>query len=68
MAVPCRHSAWQVSCLPPYGALFSIAGWLLSLPLTIYHGYFRERAYGMATQTFLPWFGEQLLALALSAC
>jgi STE24 endopeptidase len=48
-----------------YGGVFSIASWLLSLPLTIYQGYFRERAYGMATQTFLPWFGEQLLALAL---
>ena len=49
-----------------YGGFFSIAGWSLSLPLTIYQGYFRERAYGMATQTFWPWFGEQLLALAVS--
>ena len=47
-----------------YGGFFSVAGWLLSLPLTIYQGYFREHAYGMATQTFGPWFVEQLLALA----
>jgi STE24 endopeptidase len=49
-----------------YGGFFSVAGWLLSLPLTIYQSYFREHAYGMATQTFGPWFGEQLLALAVS--
>ena len=28
--------------------------------------YFREHTYGLATQTFGPWFGEQLIALALS--
>ena len=49
-----------------YGGCFSVAGWLLSLPLTIYQGYFREHAYGMATQTFGPWFVEQLQALAVS--
>ncbi len=49
-----------------YGGLFSIAGWLLSLPLTIYQSYFREHAYGMATQTFWPWFGQQVVALAVS--
>ena len=48
-----------------YGGFFSIAGWSLSLPLTIYQGYFRERAYGMATQTFGRWFVEQLLALGV---
>ena len=49
-----------------YGGLFSIAGWLLSLPLSIYQSYFREHAYGMATQTFWPWFGQQVVALAVS--
>jgi STE24 endopeptidase len=48
-----------------YGGFFAIAGWLLSLPLTIYQGYFREHAYGMATQTFGPWFIEQLISLAV---
>ena len=49
-----------------YGGFFAIAGWLLSLPLTIYQGYVREHAYGMATQTFAPWFGEQLIGLAVN--
>lgn len=47
------------------GAFFSVAGWLLSLPLTLYQGYFREHAYGMATQTLVPWFGEQLVGLGV---
>jgi len=49
-----------------YGAFFGVASWLLSLPLTVYQGYVREHAYGMATQTFGPWFGEQLIGLAVS--
>ncbi len=39
---------------------------LLSAPLGIYSGYFREHAYGLATQTFGPWLREQLIALAAS--
>jgi STE24 endopeptidase len=38
---------------------------LLSFPLGIYADYFREHAYGLATQTFGPWFREQLIGLAL---
>ena len=49
-----------------YGGLFSIVGWLVSLPLTIYESYFREHAYGMATQTFWPWFGQQVVSLAVN--
>ena len=46
-----------------YGVFFSIAGWVLSLPLTIYEGYFREHQYQMATQTFGPWLVDQLVIL-----
>jgi STE24 endopeptidase len=49
-----------------YGAVYALAAWLLSLPLTIYQGYFREHRYAMATQTFGPWFTEQLIGLAVS--
>jgi STE24 endopeptidase len=38
---------------------------ILTFPLTVYEGFFREHQYGMATQTFGPWFGEQLIALAV---
>jgi len=43
-----------------------MAAWLLSLPLTIYQGYVREHQYAMATQSFGPWFTEQLIGLAVS--
>jgi len=49
-----------------YGAFFSVATFVLSLPLTIYQGFVREHAYGMATQTFGPWFGEQMIGLAVT--
>lgn len=49
-----------------YGGFFAFAGWALSLPLTIYQGFMREHNYGMATQNFGAWFGEQLVMLAIS--
>jgi len=33
---------------------------ILSFPLTVYEGYFREHKYGLATQTFGPWFMDQV--------
>lgn len=49
-----------------YGAVYAAAAWLLSLPLAIYQGYVREHQYAMATQSFGPWFAEQLIGLAVS--
>jgi Zn-dependent protease with chaperone function len=53
----------------PQVALYAIAYVVivavLSFPLGVYSGYFREHAYGLATQTFGPWFREQLIGLAL---
>ncbi|MFL6625723.1 MAG: M48 family metallopeptidase [Vitreoscilla sp.] len=49
-----------------YGAFFALASWVLALPLTVYQGWYRERQYGMATQTFGPWFAEQLIELGVS--
>ncbi len=37
----------------------------LTFPLTIYEGFLREHQYGLATQTFAPWLGDQLKSLAL---
>jgi STE24 endopeptidase len=48
------------------GAVYVAATWLLTLPLTVYHGFFREHEYGMATQAFGPWFGEQLIGLGVT--
>lgn len=46
-----------------YGAFFSLASFVLTLPLDIYQGYVREHQYGMANQTLLPWFIDQLAML-----
>lgn len=48
-----------------FGSAYALASWVLTLPLTIYQGFVREHAYGMATQHFGAWFGEQLMGLAI---
>jgi STE24 endopeptidase len=61
-----RLLRWPLLRDGAYGAFYMAAGWLLTLPLSAYQGYFREQAYGMSTQTLGAWFGEQLIGLALS--
>jgi STE24 endopeptidase len=39
---------------------------ILSTPLTIYEDYFREHKYGLATQTFGPWLGDQVKMLLVN--
>jgi STE24 endopeptidase len=38
----------------------------LTFPLTVYQYFYREHQYGLATQSFLPWFGEQLIGLGVA--
>lgn len=40
---------------------------VLSFPLTVYEGFIREHKYGLATQTFGPWLGDQAKGLAIGA-
>ncbi|HEV8436250.1 MAG TPA: hypothetical protein VGR95_22770, partial [Thermoanaerobaculia bacterium] len=40
---------------------------VLTFPLAWYEGYYREHQYGMATQTFGPWMGDQLKGLLVDA-
>ena len=39
---------------------------IVSFPLTVYSGFYREHQYSLATQTFWPWMGEQLTSLGLA--
>ena len=55
--------AWLRDAL--FGGFYSVAGWLIALPLTVYQGFIREHASGMATQTLRPWLAEQLISLAV---
>jgi STE24 endopeptidase len=48
-----------------YAIPYIIVTALLGFPLIYYRDFVREHQYGMATQTFGPWFGEQLIALAV---
>ena len=38
---------------------------ILVFPLTVYEDYFREHKYGLATQTFGPWMGDQMKGLGI---
>lgn len=49
-----------------FGAVYSLAAMVLTLPLTIYDGFVREHLYGMSTLTFAAWAGEQLLDTAIT--
>ena len=57
-----RFKAVQVAF---YAILFTLITALLSFPLNVYQNLSREHTYGLATQTFRPWFGEQLIGLAI---
>jgi len=62
----CRGN-WQ---LPLQVILYAIPYFLivatLSFPLHLYETFFREHQYGFATQSFLPWFRDQLLGFAIA--
>jgi STE24 endopeptidase len=48
-----------------YALQYILATALLSLPLGIYTGFFREHQYGMSNQTFAAWGGEWLKGIGL---
>src|SRR6266516_2104018 len=62
----CRGSCQlpvQVIC---YAIPYFLIVATLSFPLNLYEHFFREHQYGFATQTFLPWFREQLIGFGLT--
>ena len=48
-----------------YGAFYVLASAILTFPLLVYTGFFREHRYGLSNQTFRPWFQERITALAV---
>lgn len=46
--------------------LYLVAGWLISLPWSIYTGFFREKQYDLLDQTFGAWFAEYLIGTGIS--
>ncbi|MEO7062252.1 MAG: M48 family metallopeptidase [Dokdonella sp.] len=49
-----------------YVVLWLLVGFVLALPLSIYVDFYREHQYGLATQRFGGWFGDQLKGLGIS--
>jgi STE24 endopeptidase len=58
-----KVKTFQVAC---YAVPYLLFVYALSFPLNLYENFFREHQYGLATQSFVPWFREQLLGLALT--
>ena len=46
--------------------LYTLAGTIITLPWTIYTAFFREKQYGLMSQTFGEWAGEQAIGLGIS--
>lgn len=40
---------------------------LVTFPLTVYEGFFREHQYGLSNQNFASWFGDQAKELAIAS-
>jgi STE24 endopeptidase len=57
-----RFKALQVAL---YALPYILLTTVLMFPLVVYQHFIREHAYGLATQTFGPWFREQLIDLAI---
>src|SRR5204863_1963555 len=54
---------FQIVC---YAIPYLLFVYALSFPLNLYENFFREHQYGLATESFAPWFREQLIGLALA--
>ncbi len=66
-----RNVAERITRFKPLQTLiylceFTVAATVLTFPLTVYKDYFREHQYGLATQTFGPWMGDQLKSLLVN--
>ena len=48
-----------------YWVQFLLITSVLVFPLTVCEGFVREHKYGLATQTWGPWLGDQLKGLAV---
>src|SRR5260370_42084453 len=49
-----------------YWLQFLVVTALLAFPLTAYEGFLREHQYGLSTQSFGSWLGDQLKGLLLT--
>jgi STE24 endopeptidase len=48
-----------------FAAVYSVVTSLLTFPMTLYQGFFREHDYGLSTMTMSAWLGEWGIGLAI---
>ena len=58
-----QSKAFQVML---YALLYFAIATLIGFPLEFYQGFVREHQYGMATQTFGPWFSDEIKAFLVT--
>ncbi len=58
-----RSRFWQV---PIYAGAYIVVTTVLTLPLTIYEDFFREKAYGLMNMSFAGWFGQFAISFGLT--
>jgi STE24 endopeptidase len=51
---------------PIYVAQYVVLTTVLTFPMTVYEGFFREKSYGLSNQDFLGWFGDFATGFGLS--
>ena len=64
LAIRITRIRWPQPLL--YGVQYVIVTAVLGFPLEFYENYVREHKYGLATQSFGPWIGEEFKALLVS--
>ncbi len=50
-----------------YGAQYFLFTTILSFPMSLYQGFYREEKYGLMNQTLAAWLGEQAIGIAVGA-
>src|SRR5271165_1601018 len=66
-----RDLAERISRIPHhqtaiYWVQFIVVVTVLTFPMSLYEGYFREHKYGLLNQTFGPWMRDQMVGLGVS--
>ena len=61
-----RRSRFKALQVILYAIPFLLLIYVLGFPLHVYEHFFREHAYGMATQNFRQWIGEQMKFIAVN--
>jgi len=59
-----RPHPWRATAI--CAAAFSLADGLLNLPWQIYASWYRDKSYGLTSQAFSGWLGEDAISLAIS--